>query len=352
MSLTSRERVMCTFEHREADRVPAWCGSSPEFWDKAKRELGLDDEGLRVRLGDDFRRVLPIFRGPDTPLTEGAIYRSPFGIDRMGIGYGQPLAHPLLGATLEEVHAYPWPDPGWEDVSHARAEALAYGGQYAILGGAWSPFFHDFIDLVSMDGMAYLFHDEPEIADAIIQHIVDYYYEVSRRMFEAGADAIDIFFIGNDFGTQNGPMLGTKQFRRFMLPHLKRLVDLGHAYGLKVQLHCCGGFRPLISDMIEIGLDALHAVQPSCRGMDLAALKHDYGEAIVFNGAIDSHHVLIEGPSIDFVRAKTREVLDIMKPGGGYIAGPSHDYVLEETPLANVLAMYDTIREYGLYQEH
>ena len=47
--------------------------------------------------------------------------------------------------------------------------------------------------------------------------------------------------------------------------------------------------------MIEAGLDGLHAVQPCCRGMDLARLKADYGGQIVFNGAIDSHHVLING---------------------------------------------------------
>jgi len=83
-------------------------------------------------------------------------------------------------------------------------------------------------------------------------------------------------------------------FERFMLPHLQRLIDLGHEYGLFVQLHCCGGFEPLIPSMIHAGLDALHAVQPSCNGMNLAALKSCYGDKIVFNGGIDSHYVLID----------------------------------------------------------
>jgi uroporphyrinogen-III decarboxylase len=142
--------------------------------------------------------------------------------------------------------------------------------------------------------------------------------------------------------------LGPELFSRFVLPHLKRLIDLGHAYNLKVQLHCCGGFAELIPLLIEAGLDGLHAVQPCCRGMDLASLKSDFGDKMVFNGAIDSHHVLIEGTP-QTVRQKTREVLEIMKPGGGYIAGASHDTILEETPLENVLAMFDTIREFGSY---
>ena len=100
--------------------------------------------------------------------------------------------------------------------------------------------------------------------------------------------------------------------------------------------------------MIQAGLDAVHAVQPSCLGMDLAKLKAEFGRQIVFNGAIDSHHVLIRGTP-DSVRATTRDVLRIMMPGGGYVAGASHDYILEETPVENVLAMSDAVREFGVY---
>jgi uroporphyrinogen-III decarboxylase len=158
---------------------------------------------------------------------------------------------------------------------------------------------------------------------------------------------MDIFFIGNDFGSQTGPLLGPDQFQRFMLPHLRRLIDLGHDYGLLVQLHCCGGFEPLLPAMIESGLDAVHAIQPCCHGMDLRSLKRQYGERILFNGCIDSHHVLIEGKSPDFVRQQTLEVLSIMAPGGGYVAGASHDSILEETPVENVLAMCDAVEEFS-----
>jgi uroporphyrinogen-III decarboxylase len=101
--------------------------------------------------------------------------------------------------------------------------------------------------------------------------------------------------------------------------------------------------------MIEAGLDALHAVQPCCRGMDLRTLKEKFGKCIVFNGGFDSHHVLIEGMP-DSVCRKTREVLAIMKPGGGYIAGASHDSILEESPVENVVAMFDAIMEFGVYE--
>jgi len=349
--VTPRERVLTTFAHEEPDRVPMWLGSSPEFWDKAKRALAIaDDETLRIRFHDDFRRVWPRLVAPQPPLRHpGATYRTVFGIERRGLGYGQPFDHPLADASVRQIHEYTWPDPADLDVSHVRANALAYDRRYAILGGDWSPYFHDAIDLLGMENMMYVMADAPERLDAILQHVVDYYFEVSRRIFDAAADALDIFFIGNDFGSQTGPLVGEALFRRFFLPHLKRLVDLGHDHKLKVMLHCCGGYAQLIPAMIEIGLDAVHAVQPSCRGMDLRKLKADFGRRLVFNGAIDSHHVLIAGTP-DLVRRRTREVLEIMMPGGGYIAGASHDYVLEETPVENVVAMFDTVEELGRYR--
>jgi len=349
LRLTPRERVLTAFEHREPDCVPRWCGASPEFWATAKRELGIaDDEALRVRFGDDFRRVFATYAGPAFELSDGTTFRTPFGIEREGIGYGQPTSHPLADATLTEVHDYPWPDPKWMDVSGIRAEAERYSRRYAVLGGDWSPFWHDAIDLLGMEGLYLRMYDAPDVVDAVMRHMVDYYAAVSERTFDAASDAIDIFFVGNDLGGQRGPLLGPPLFERFVLPHLARLTDLGHAFGLKVMLHCCGGFAPLIPSLIDAGLDGLHAIQPSCAGMDLATLKADFGGRILFNGCIDSHHVLIEGTP-ETVRERTREVLEIMKPGGGFVAGASHDWILPETPVENVVAMFDAVAEYGVY---
>lgn len=341
--MNSRERVLCAFNHEQPDRVPCWCGASVEFWEQAKQQLDLDDEQLRQRLGDDFRRVRPEYVGPNPALSPGATYRTVFGIERSGIGYGHPLCHPLADATVHQVHDYAWPDPQWMDISQIKTEAQSFQEQYAILGGDWAPFWHDVIDLLGMETMYIKMYTEPELIDAVFGHVVDFYAAVNERLFDVAADALDIFFFGNDFGSQTGPLLGPDLFERFILPHLRRLADLGRSYGLKTQLHCCGGFRPLIPMMIDARLDAVHAIQPSCAGMDLKGLKQDFGSKIVFNGCIDSHRVLIEGTPAT-VHLDTRAVLDIMAPNGGFVAGASHDTILEETPLENVLAMFDTIR--------
>jgi uroporphyrinogen decarboxylase len=344
---TSRERVMNSFAHREPDRPPLWLGMSPEFEAKAMLELRLDAEGVRRRLGDDFRVVRARQPPPARPLSPGATCRTVFGVEHSGIGYGQPTSHPLSGAaSLGAVEAYPWPDPAGPDVSQIRAEAASYKGEFAILGGDWAPLWHDAIDLFGMEGLFLAMYDTPEVVEAALARITDYYVETNRRIFDAAGREIDILFIGNDLGSQTGPLLGEGLFRQFLLPCLARLFSLGHDYGVKVQLHCCGGIAPLLPALIEAGLDAVHAVQTTCRGMDLVELKRTYGHKLVFNGGIDSHHVLIDGTP-DTVRAATRAVLDVMAPGGGYVAGASHDSILEETPVENIVAMCDAVLNYG-----
>ena len=352
--MTSRERVLTTLAHQEPDHVPCWLGASPEWKALAREHLGLaDDEALLRYLGDDFRRVFSTYvgppeRSPDQLLScPEATWRSPFGIERHGYGYGMPLTNPLKDASLAEVHAYPWPDPDWVDVSQIGSEARQWGGEFAILGGEWSPFWHDAIDLLDFDGLIYQMYDNPDIVDAVMQYTADYYLEVSRRIFESSGDAIDIFFIGNDLGAQTGPLISPHLFRRFVLPHIKRFVDLGHAYGKFVILHTDGSMRLLLPDLIAIGLDGMQSVQPFCTGMELGGLKRDFGDDFAFFGCIDTQALIETTPA--GARQLTIDVLETMMPGGGFIASPSHDYLLPETPVENVIIMYETIREYGSY---
>lgn len=179
--MTSRERVLAVFNRQIPDRVPVWCGASPEFMEKARKHLGVsDDEAVYQRFRDDFRRVYSRYAGPEKfdPVLNAAngTRRNVFGVERIGEGYGVPANTPLKDATLEDVENYPWPSPDWIDVSHIREDALQYGGEYAIMGGEWCPFFHDLLDLLGMEDALVMMYEEPEVVHAVLNHLVDYYY--------------------------------------------------------------------------------------------------------------------------------------------------------------------------------
>ena len=333
--LTSRQRVLTAFGHQEPDHVPCWLGASPEWKELARQHLGLaDDESLLGYLGDDFRRVHSRYAGPsDTHPTANlthpdATYRTPFGVERHGYGYGMPLNIPLKQAkTLAEVDAYPWPDPEWIDVSHIREEALKYDRQ-SRSSAASGPL------LARRHRPAGFRRADP--ADVRQPRAGGCRHGALRRLLP-GRQPAHLRGIRRRhrhlLHRQRLRRAGRadaqpKFFRRFILPHLKRFVDLGHGFGKYVLLHCDGSIRSLIPDMIAVGLDGMQSVQPLCTGMELSGLKRDFGGQFTFVGGIDTQ-ALIEGTA-EQARQLTLRTLEIMMPGGGFIASPSHDYLLPE----------------------
>ena len=320
--MTSRERVLAVFAGEVPDRVPVWLGASPEWKALAKRRAGLaSDEDLSLYVGDDFRRVYAKYAGPAEFSPDRAFIhpeatsRTPFGVERTGYGYGQPIGHPLAGArTVAEIERYSWPDPRWMDVSRIRDEALAWGGRYAMLGGDWSPFYHDAIDLMGMESFMVAMVENPALVDILLRRMVDYYFQVSLNIFEAAADALDVFFIGNDFGTQNGPVVGDALFRRFFQPHLARLAALRPRLRPQGPASLLRRVLPRHPGHDRSRDDALQALQPDARDMAPARLKAAFGGRIVFNGSIDTHNWLIEGTP-ELARARTRETLAVNDAG-------------------------------------
>ena len=109
---------------------------------------------------------------------------------------------------------------------------------------------------------------------------------------------------------------------------------------LKVQLHCCGGVRELLPDLIDAGLDAINPVQITCRGMEPAALKRDFGRQLTFwGGGCDTRDVLINGTPAQ-VGEHVQRLLEIWRPDGGYVFQQVHN-ILADVPPANVVAMFD-----------
>ena len=113
--------------------------------------------------------------------------------------------------------------------------------------------------------------------------------------------------------------------------------------GVKVMLHCCGGVRELLPDLIDAGLDAMNPVQISCAGMNAESLKRDFGGRMTFwGGGCDTQHILLYGTPDD-VRRHTAQQIRTLKPGGGFVFQQVHN-ILAGVPPENIVAMFDTAR--------
>ncbi|HWH72351.1 MAG TPA: uroporphyrinogen decarboxylase family protein, partial [Candidatus Sulfotelmatobacter sp.] len=113
---------------------------------------------------------------------------------------------------------------------------------------------------------------------------------------------------------------------------------------LKIMLHCCGGVRELLPDLIDAGLEAINPVQITCRGMEAAGLKRDFGSRMTFwGGGCDTRDVLIHASPKE-VREHVRRQMDIWRPGGGFVFQQIHN-IMGDVPPANVVAMLDAVNE-------
>lgn len=361
MGITSRERVLTALAHQRPDRIPRDYWATPEITSALLQHIHLPDkEALLRHFGVDLRYVEgPSYVGQTLRAHPDGSVEDLWGVRRQaktvaGGGYTWTYQHvvqsPLERAvSVADIEAYDrWPSADWWDYSQLCAQCLAREGYAVVNAGDRLDRTAQLKPMMYLRGMEQTYVDlamEPEIASAIIGHIVAYFLEYNQRVFEAAAGAIDIFMMGDDFGTQQGPMMSLETWRRFFRPGFAAFIELAHRHSLKVMHHTCGSVVDLIPDFIDCGLDILQSLQPQAAGMDLGRLRREFGRDLCFQGGIDIQWVLPHGTTED-VRRHVREQIEAAGDGGGYILCTAHN-IQPDTPLDNVLALFEAYGEFG-----
>lgn len=224
------------------------------------------------------------------------------------------------------------------------ARALREKTDRAILGLFGGSLFEFGQAMYRPDRFLMLLADEPSTAHAFLDRVTELHLNHLERYLETVGDFIDIIVFNDDLGMQTGPQLSPAMYREFFKERHTALWGRAQQYGdLKVMLHSCGGIRELLHDIIETGVDAVNPVQTTCRGMDLVALKQEYGREIVFWGGGCNTETLTGDTSTDDVYDHVRAQIEIGMEDGGYVFQPIHA-LLRETPPSHITAMFDTVK--------
>jgi uroporphyrinogen decarboxylase len=199
--------------------------------------------------------------------------------------------------------------------------------------------------LYRIDRFLMLLAENPARAHTFLDRLVEIHLANLEKYLAAVGDSIDIILFGDDMGTQGGPQISPRMYREFFKPRHTRMWQRAKQLAdVKVMLHCCGGIRPLIPDLIEAGLDTTNPVQISSAGMDAAGLKHDFGDRLaLWGGGCDTQWVLSHA-SPEEVRRHVRQQVAILSPGGGFIFQQVHN-ILADVPIENVIAMFQAVSE-------
>ncbi|MBN2506911.1 MAG: methyltransferase [Verrucomicrobia bacterium] len=194
------------------------------------------------------------------------------------------------------------------------------------------------------DQFLMLLAGEPRRAHAFLDRVVAIHLRNLEGFLAAVGPHIDTILFGDDLGMQQGPQISPRMYREFFQPReaamWKRVKTL--APQAKIQLHCCGGVRELLDGLIEAGLDIINPVQITCKGMDPAGLKRDFGGRLTFwGGGCDTRDILIHGTPAQ-IREHVRNLMNIWGPGGGYVFQQVHN-ILADAPPENIVAMYEAV---------
>ena len=354
--MTSKERVRAAFSRSEPDRVPVDYSANAGIDARLKAHFGLatnDGEGLLKALGVDFRGVGAPYAGrklfedvPDRAVDMWGIHRR--RIEHESGEYWDYCDFPLRDATLEDIEAWPLPSPDDFDYSGVAAACERLRDYCVVVGGAGTgdninhtgmlrTMEQTLVDLATDDPAGLLYVDRR----------TDLMAEVMRRTLEAARGGADVLCIGEDLGTQKGPLVGMDLFRRHIRPRLQRFVDVGREFGVPVMIHSCGSSSWAFEDFIEMGISVVDTLQPEAKDMAPAYLKKRFGSRLAFHGCISTAGPVAAG-SVDDVVRNVRETLEVMMPGGGYCLAPTHAFQ-DNSPTENVVAMYEAAREFGRY---
>ena len=168
--------------------------------------------------------------------------------------------------------------------------------------------------------------------------------EYNHRVIDnwLNVEGIDGLFFSDDWGSQEGLFMKPEDWRKFYKPCYKELFDRTKSGGLDVWMHLDGNIKDIIPDLIEIGLDVYNPVQNDC--MDIEWLGREFGGHLCFNGGVDVQGTLVHGSTRD-VKREVYELVNLFgRFNGGYIGGTSHS-IMPETPLDNVIAVYEAFVE-------
>jgi len=382
--MNSRERALMAINHQEPDRIPFDVGGANttihvKAYTALREYLGLPNVEIKLlhqagqvaRLDEDFLEKLNVdtrFVVVEKPESKGKAKLRVEGkyvafTDSWGVDWQMPkedglyfdmYRHPLAGPEVEEkLETYAWPDatrPSLFEGQREAAKKIHEMDKLCALGTFSAGHFEKYCWIRGFEDAYLDIGLRPELVGKIMDKITELKVTYWENALKEAGEFVDVCFEGDDVAGQNRLLISPNSYREIIKPRHKELFAAikKAAPHVKIFFHSCGAVRPLIPDLIEIGVDILNPVQISSPGMDPFELKKEFGKDLVFwGGGVDTQGVFSQGTP-DEVREDVKRNIEALAPGGGFVFNTIHN-TQADVPPENFMAMWETLQEYGTY---
>jgi uroporphyrinogen decarboxylase len=341
--MTPKQRVHAALRREPADRVPVFMWFHPVTARHLAELLEIPVAAVGAAMGDDVRMTWVNNNWAMEGIVhenEGEGHVDPWGVKWVKEGaFNQPVGFPLAGATRDEMLAYRFPEDKLDFLLHLMDPVLAQKEKYFI-GCDVSPcVFEMYWRLRGLENAIMDIASDPELTRLMFGKCAQFAVTLSQRV--CAELPIDWLWCGDDVAGQTSMVMSPAAWRELIKPLMAEIFAVGKAHGLWVANHCCGALRPIIPDLVEIGLDVLNPIQSGCPGMDALELKREFGAKLSFMGGVDTQDLLPFGSADDVRRVTEKLISGMTAGGGGYILAASHT-IPPETPDENIFALYQT----------
>ena len=333
--MTNKERVLAALNHRQPDKTPYDIRFTVPA--HAKMVDYFRNADFDSKLGNCFTWLRPHPPGSRFVEVAGDIWADEFGVRwnrRVDKDIGV-VCNRLV--TPDNVAEFAFPDPDdparydfFDDVIAAnRNTAVLMSLGFSLFERAWT--------LAGMENVMMAMVADKSFANKLLDRILEFNLRIIEN---ACAHDVDIFRFGDDWGQQQGLLMGPDLWREFIKPRFKQMCDLVKSNGKVTMLHCCGKVDEIFADLIECGLDIFNPFQPEV--MDVFEIKNTYGGALTFYGGISIQRTLPFG-TVQQVKDEVKKLIDVVGENGGYIASPSHD-IPGDARTDNIAAMIEVLQ--------
>ena len=253
----------------------------------------------------------------------------------MGFPRGNPLAQ------VESLKNYCWPDPNDERICapiYEKAKEFP-GGDLFLSGSHRDTLWEKSYMLVGMENMMVYFHTEPNFAREVLRRIMDFQLGIAAHYLKLG---VEIVRLGDDMGTQQGPLLGPKIMTEFLVPEYKRLFELYKKNKVLINFHSCGCIEQVLPIFMELGVNILNPIQVTANNLDrIRALT--MGKMALQGGV--STVTIMDGP-VEAIEKEVRQRLWQLGRNGGYFCGADQGM---PWPKEHIEAVQNAVEKYGRY---
>ena len=340
--MNGRENYRRAIECRGPAYLPCTIGVDLDWLEDKDESRRARIRELAARLPDDLFGGLDASRKASAPVRCDGVTRwtdewqTGWGDD----GHGAKTERYPLEAGYEALAGYPFPDPHLPGRFDAADERLKLRGDRYARSTVWFTLFERLWMLRGFDNMLMDPYLDQGNFCRLRDRVVEYNLAIIDQWMRRGVDAV---FFSDDWGCQRGLLMNADDWRRFYKPSYARMFERVRSAGAHVWMHLCGNITAILPDLIDVGLSVLNPVQP--QAMDVRLLSREFGGRVCFNGGVDVQGTLVRGSPQDVEREVHELVALFGGFNGGYIGGTSHS-VMPETPLDNVIAMYEAFLEY------